>query len=403
MDAWLTTMLSVTMLCLLMLYEKGEHWQPSRKNIWGLLANRENVGWFLISALAFGAALFIKIPAILAALPLTLTPWLVFDGRRAVWWSAITAAVLGGGMGLASLVLLHPAGPQLLSRSGDFLLPVSQIVAGGWRETLPSGDTYLGYFWQYLTPGIMILSLVPLFFQRTRRVGIILLLQFLLFFTPIWILGRVVYPRYLFPAAIWLTLSAVLGLVTLVHWGKSRRRSLAQKVLAGVLLISCVLILSIQSLQFVLPSWVNPNTIPFNTPDAMQYLQTWSSGHGINETYVLISEWARAHPGEELVVATEGRFGTLPDALLLKNFNNSLPNVRIEASEVVEMYAYPKTISPYVGQNTTVWLVVNSSRLYWELPPERLLAQFCRPKVDDCLQVWDITEQARLAVNAASQ
>ncbi len=403
MDAWLTTMLSVTMLSLLMLYEKGKDWQPSRKTMQKLFADFECVGWFLLSALAFGAALFIKIPAILAALPLVLTPWLVFDAKRAVWWSAITALALGGGLGLAGLVLLHPTGPQLFSRSGDFLLPVSQIIAGGWRETLPSGDTYLGYFWQYLTPGIMILSLVPLFFQRTRRVGTVLLLQFLLFFTPIWILGRVVYPRYLFPASLWLTLSAVLGLVTLVHWGKSERRSLVQRVSAGVLLISCVLVLGVQSLQFVLPSWVNPNTVPFNTPDSLQYHQTWSSGHGVDETYILIKEWAQTHPGEELVVATEGRFGTLPDALLLKNFNTPLPNVRIEASEVVEIYAYPKTISQFVGQNTTVWLVVNSSRLYWELPEGQLIAQFCRPKVDDCLQVWDITEQALLAVNAASQ
>lgn len=403
MDAWLTTMISATLLALLHLYEKGEAWKPTLGSLEKLAKTPGVVTWFLLSAVLFGLALFTKVPAILAAPPLVLTPWLVFDARRAVWWSIITGATLATGLGLVSLILLHPTGPQLFARSGDFLLPLGEVLAGRWRETLPSGDTYIGYFWRYLTPGIMILSLVPLLFDRTRRQGIVLLLQFFLFFAPIWVLGRVVFPRYLFPASIWVTLAATLGLVRLVHWGRATNREPWQKFSAGVLLTGSVLILCLHSLLFALPAWVNANAIPFNEPDSWQYQSTWSSGHGITETYDLIAQWSAAHPNARLVVATEGRFGTLPDALLLANYNYSLPNVRIESSEATEVFTYPKVISQFVDESTVVWLVVNSNRLFWQLPQEQKVAEFCRPVGGVCLQVWNITPQAQQEKNTTSQ
>lgn len=376
MDAWLTTLISATTLSLLTLYENKEK------------------KWFVISAVLFGLAMFTKIPAILAAPALVLTPFLVMRFKAAVRWSGITALILGAGVVLAGLVLLHPAGHQLFSRGGDFLHPISDILAGKWRETIPNGSMYLGYFWQYLTPGIMILALVPLLFERTRRLGIVFLLQFLLFVGPIWLMGKYVYPRYLFPASIWLTLAATLGLVTLVYWGRSAKREAWQKLFAGVLLTGTVLVLCLNSLQFMLPAWTNPDKLPLVQRDINQYLGEWSSGHGTQETYQLMRAWSRLHPEGELLVVTEGMFGTLPDSLILYNYNRPLPNVRIEGAEIIEFRQVPPRLYDLIQQKnySDAWLVVNKSRLFMELPSDQLLGEYCRPAATDCLQVWDISD-----------
>lgn len=388
MDAWLTALISLTMLCLLSVYEVEKEKKPFF--VRQLLKN----SWAWLSAIAFGLAILIKVPAILAAPALVLTPWLVLrDWRRATTWSIITAVILGVGLALSSLVVLHPAGPQLFSRSSDFLLPIGEVLGGAWRGTVPSLPTYVEYFIAYLSPGVILLALVPLLFAKYRRVGLVLWVQFAFFFTPIWILGRVVYPRYLFPASLWLTLAAALGMVVLVHWSRAAQRAIWQKILGGLAAAGAMLLLCLNSLQFVLPAWIQADAIPFLKPDVAQYQSEWSSGHGTREIYGLMHDWSVEHPEQELLVATEGRFGTLPDALLLYNFNYPLPNVRIEGAEIAEVHRVPLRIQEITREKqfNSVWLVVNSNRLFMSLPPETLLAEYCRPVGDNCLQLWDIT------------
>lgn len=389
MDAWLTAMISFTMLSLLFVYET--HTERKLFSVRQLIQN----SWVWVSAITFGLAVLIKIPAVLAGPALVVTPWLVVrDWRRAGMWSVLTVGIVGAGLALSSLVLLHPAGPQLFSRSGDFLLPVGEVLRGAWRGTLPSLPTYLGYFIAYLSPAVVLLALVPFLFAKHRRTAGVLWIQFVLFLMPIWMLGRVVYPRYLFPASLWLTLAAAFGMVVLVNWSRAAQRTVWQKVLGGGVAAGALLLLCLNSLQFVLPAWTNADAIPFLKPDVAQYQSEWSSGHGTREVYTLLRNWSAGNPEQELLVATEGRFGTLPDALLLYNFNKPLPNVRIEGAEVVEVYQVPVRIKQLSVEKrfNKVWLVINSNRLFMTLPAETRIAEYCRPVGSTCLQVWDITQ-----------
>lgn len=378
MDGWMTVWLSVATFAVL--------------KVSATVEIRHRVLWLSLGGLAIWAGMMTKVPFILTLPALFLLP-LRLDATSAVYlrsYKNVGIQMLIG-LGLFSLLLFSPIFPQLLTRGGDFLLPISAVLSGHWQETLPSVPTYLGYFFNYVGWGVILLAIISLVLPGKRRIGLILGCSFLLFSLPIWLLGRVVYPRYLFPTMLYVTLMAGLGAGTLWQWSnqavQTKRRQFAIRTL--VLLLALHMILT--SMKFVLPSWTEPDKIPFVSADQSQYLTTWSSGHGLVQSMSYFESIQPSADGGKLLVATEGNFGSLPDGLLLYNFNRPLTNVWIEGIgypvDTITPEFYAK-IQPY----DRVVLVVNSDRLRWQLDQQDLLKQFCRPHAGSCLQIWDITE-----------
>ena len=140
------------------------------------------------------------------------------------------------------------------------------------------------------------------------------------------------------------------------------------------------------SFLFIKNAYFHPDQLQLSKADRTQYLEEWSSGHGIIETVQLIETLAKT---KRVAVATEGHFGTLPDGILLNLHNQNVNNIYVEG------IGQPiKNIPDYFWQKAETFdvklLVVNSHRLQMTLPEKNLLLSFCRPNQAPCLQVWQI-------------
>lgn len=162
-----------------------------------------------------------------------------------------------------------------------------------------------------------------------------------------------------------------------------------QKELKRRLLWSLVAVLVVANLmgpvtQNLYYAWFDTDHLPLVAGDKVQYLNEWSSGHGIKETTQLILAQAKT---SRVAVATEGYFGTLPDGILMYLHNRDVLNIKVEGigQPVREI---PSEFLDSANEFDQVWLVVNSHRNFLKLDPSQLLAQYCRPDPAICLEVW---------------
>ncbi len=347
--------------------------------------------WIGFSGLLFGLAMLTKITAILF-LPVFgifgfLSPKLSFKHRLPLWVGIGISSMIG--LAVFGLLKLHPAFGQLFSRGSDFLYPWKDVLFNNlWRSTLPNVPSYITYFAAYLGTPLLFLVLAGLFSPSRKHTHHVLFWSAIAFMLPMVVLGRVVFPRYLFPATLFFTLSASLVVEECVDRWIYKRNVLWQKF---ILALALVLLLSnavASSALFMFTATTNPNAIPFVAADKSQYLTEWSSGHGIPETVAFIQEEAKH---QTVAVATEGFFGTLPDGINIYLHRRDVSNLYVDG------IGQPVGGIPDVFRNRAkdfdkTYLVVNSHRLKMKLAPDKLIKQYCRPYRAPCLQVWDVTD-----------
>jgi 4-amino-4-deoxy-L-arabinose transferase-like glycosyltransferase len=362
-----------------------------------------SVFWAGLSGLCFGLALWSKIPALLfiPALPLYV---FTFTGNknqpnRYLYRLSLVSGTVILGLAIFGLLKLNPAFGQLFRRGNDFLFPWQEVLLQGkWTQTIQNIPSYLKYFAAYFTWPLLLAVVAGLFANKNQRVFFVLFLSAAFFVGPIALLGRVVYPRYLFPAVVYLTAAAVLSFQHFHDRFFFAQKNLAKKMffaVGGTLLLAQPLALSG---LFIYYSLFAPNQTPFVPADQEQYLYEWSSGHGIKE----VVGWLKAESTQEsLAVATEGSFGTLPDGILMYLHRTDVSNLYVEG------IGYPVTnLSPKyrarAGEFDRQLLVVNSHRLQIPRDQFELVAEFCRPDQAPCLQLWDIS-QAKDLLNPVSE
>lgn len=378
MDGWLTAWLSLSFWSALKIADSSP---------------KDRVRWILFSGVTYGLALWTKLPALFFGPVFLVVPFfrkeqdLQLHRLIRLWWPYLMSA--GVGLVVFASLRLVPGFGQLFSRGQDFSYTFSEVLAGRWTESLANIVRFVGYFGSYLTWPILVLTFAGLFSARERkRVGL-LILSALLFLAPFIVLGKVVHPRYLLPAALFLTLAAVVSLESLVD---RCRTAIQHGHMAWVGIAILIALLTGQvftyAVLFMSTFIFTPDNTPFVAADRQQYLEEWSSGHGIIQTVALIDQLTADH---SVAVATEGRFGTLPDGLLLYFHGQDVSNLYIEGIGQYPVKSLPDFFVERAKNFDQALLVVNSHRMEISLPPTQLIAQFCRPHNAPCLQVWDIT------------
>jgi hypothetical protein len=142
------------------------------------------------------------------------------------------------------------------------------------------------------------------------------------------------------------------------------------------------------SSMFLAALTLQPNVTHFVRPDRIQYLEEWSSGHGLYETVQFIREEMKT---KKIAVATEGRFGSLPDGLLLYFHGQDVENLYIEGTGQYPVKTLPEFFTKRAKEFDRSLLVVNSHRMELPIDAQYKVAEYCRPNGAPCLQVWDIT------------
>jgi hypothetical protein len=334
-------------------------------------------------------SLMTKTPAILAFPGLVLLS-VYFDPKH--WMKII---LVGGSLALGVVLFLLmravPGFGQLFSRGSDFLWPLGELLRGAWRQTLPNILSYLSYFVVYMGPATVLLLLSGLFGRHkhsatTHR----LFWAGWLFIVPIWLMGKVVFARYFLPVMVFWTPALALSLERILEQ-LSATKNLQKRVGMSLLLALLVGSIAIQWATFMFLAWWSPNQLPLTESDKQQYLMEWSSGHGIAP----LTEWLETESKTRTIaVATEGRFGTLPDGLLLNFYRRNVGNLYIEGIGY-PVQALPISFIERAEIFSQVLLVVNSHRQEMGLQKQQLLFEYCRPYGAPCLQVYDITSVLR--------
>lgn len=331
--------------------------------------------------LFFGLAILTKIPALLL-FPAFIFFALIQKQKDITKWSKLAfflSISIISGLGLFLLLKLHPAFSQLFTRGGDFLFSWQEILLKGrWQETTPSIPNYINYFGHYLTWPILFLSVLGIFLKPNRKT-VLLHLSWLSFALPIFIMGKVVFARYLFPVSPFITLAAAVSINQLMQL-----KPIVKKIVFIVLVLAFI-----QSASFISALQLNPEAIPFVPSDRHQYLTEWSAGYGVKETVEIIQEIAL---NQKVFVLSEGYFGTLPDGLLMYLHRQNVDNVFIQP---VGQPVHGNRLTEYsdkAQEYDLVLLVANSHRLTIDLEEQDLIYQNCRPFDAPCHQIWNVTE-----------
>lgn len=355
-------------------------------------AKKHPLWWVLVAGLAFGLALLTKIPALLFVPALLLAPFLIKPKKLPL----ATIASWGAGTVLVGLFVfltlkLHPAFGQLFTRGNDFLYSPSQLLAKGvWPVVFANLRNGWFALSSYLTWPVLLLPFAGLFQDRWRKKHALLLLSAVSFIAPVMLLGKTIYPRYLLPMALPLTVSAALVFEQFFRHTQRLFSKLFQLFSRTALLILGITFTVSVSLEFLLISWKNTDYLPFVPADRSQYVTEWSSGHGIKQTTDLLLAESQDHT---IAVATEGFYGSLPDGILMYLHNQDVSNILVEGIGQ-PVYAIPESFLQKAQNYEQVWLVVNAHREKMDLEKNHLnwlIESYCRPVGSPCLNVWDLT------------
>ena len=368
MDGLMTLFISLTILFVFKLKNNFLQEGKLKKNAW----------YSTLVGVCLGLAIWTKIPALLLIPSLYI---LLLIGQESLSSKAKQASWLSLsvllGLGIFLSLKLHPAFSQLFSRGNDFLFPWQEVILQGkWRETLPSWPNYLSYFVKYLTWPIMLLSVIGLFFKKNRTF-VLLHLAWLSYALPIFLLGRVVYPRYLFSVSIFFTLLAVLVMFRL-----EQIKSWFRYILTILFVFTAINSLSL--IYTLAGRFESGALVPI---DRVQYLTEWSAGFGVKETVELVQELAQE---QRVLVLSEGYFGTLPDGLLMYLHRQPVDNLFIQPIGW-PINAFKPEVAKQAKNYNQVLLVANSHRIQLDLADSLLIADYCRPFSAPCHQVWDVT------------
>ncbi len=336
----------------------------------------------LTSGLAFGLALLSKIPALffspvfvlIAMYPISHKRWKIeFDK---IFWIGLSGAI---GIALFLMLKLHPAFGQLFSRGNDFTYSIKDLLGGDWQNSLRNIPRFFSWLLFYLTPVVCLTPSFGLFVPPWRKKISLLLLSATIFIAPFAIFGRTVYPRYLLPSSIFLTVGSS---VLLGSWLEKQKGT----QLLTMVLIASSLIWSGYSMIATL--FFNDQT-PYVAIDVEQYQTEWSAGYGIKEAADFIE--SQAQKGR-VVVATEGYFGTLPDGILMNLHNQDVSNI-----EVFGIGQPIKTIPAEFLRKASdadfAYIMVNSHRMFVTDDRLQLVHQYKRPKAGPTFDIYQFQIQ----------
>jgi 4-amino-4-deoxy-L-arabinose transferase-like glycosyltransferase len=387
MDGMMTLWLSMAMGGVIKLAQSKDN---KMKKLVKLKFTKYDLSWILFTGVSFGLAMLTKLPAILFVPVLGLSTLFAEKLNFEKWFVASIKVGVGILIGLFLFVLLklHPAFGQLFSRGGDFLYPLSEVLNGAWRETIISIPNYFRYFIQYLTLPLMAMVLASLFSPIRKKDHHLLLFLGLLFLSPMMLMGKVVYPRYLMTASIFFTLSGVLAFE---HFTDHLNKNKSQLKKYGGFIILIIMFSNIVAASgvYVYQSIFDVSNTSFVSSDKEQYLYKWSSGHGIKEAVAEIEKMAES---EKVAVATEGYFGTLPDGILMYLHGRDVTNLYVDGIGY-PVKEVPEKFLERAKEFDRILLVVNSHRMELQgYENSDLLQEWCRPDNAPCLQLWELKE-----------
>lgn len=323
-----------------------------------------------------GFGLLTKSPAIFFILLLPTVSLIVVQNKvdlkkrigQAVVYVGIAATV---GMLISMILRLSPLYAVIAQRTDDFVFSPTHLFTNPLDPFLGRIPEVWGWLLGYLTVPLVLFAAIGLCMGILHR-RLYTIVFFLWFSIPLLLemaLAKGFTPRYfLFTIPPLIMLSALGFYWTLTHL-------LEQKKLLRYLIFLLLLVPA----QFVYLLITQPARAPIPQKERSGYLEDWTSGWGIYE----VSRYIRSLPtDQQILVGTEGRFGTLPDGLIA--YTRRTPNIRVEGmGQPVHVDRIAPQLKDWAqrGENHRAFLVANKSRMKIDQELDRLylIAEYEKP------------------------
>lgn len=307
-----------------------------------LTAKYKRLDLAMITGFFLGFMALTKSPALFIAILLP-TFYLIsnWKGSWRVFVSYFIAFVM------YNVLRLGPNFELLTSRTGDYILPLSHAWTNTFDPLIPHLKDFVVWLWTMGPVPLIVLTILGIYigFKKYIKETLVLLVWILF---PLFVqaeLGITFTARYVLFVMPYLFILA--GLTVFVWNGKIIKYILSFIFLSFIFLSS----------QFNYHLLTNPEKANLPRGERSGYLEEWTAGQGIKE----ISEYLKLNlpAGKQVVVGTEGYFGTLPDGLQL--YVNDLKNIVVVGVGVV-ITETPKSLTDSFAAGNKTYLVVNKSR-----------------------------------------
>lgn len=333
-----------------------------------LLAKFRRLDLSLILGMILGLAWLTKSPAIYFVI-LSLVTFLIFNYKKIrSFYLPIISAILS--FVIYNTLRLGPQFHMIAIRNRDYIWSFSEIIKHPFDPLKPHlGDT-LTIFNQYISLPILFFAIVGLFlflfYQKNRQI-ITLFLWFLFPLVSNCVFAKVFTARYI--------LFVIPSLIILLSIGLSVffKTNLGRLIFVLLILIPNIL-------------WIkNISLHPFETKlpsTEVGYLSGWTSGWGIKESSIYLKNKAQT---ANVIVGTEGSFGTLPDGLQI--YGDHVSQLTI-IGYGLGFTQIPEPLVNAKKAGDDVYLLINQSRLSLnsdQLDNLILVNKYSKPNEDNLL------------------
>ncbi len=340
-----------------------------------LAVSKQRLDFAMLTGFALGGAWLTKSPALFFTLMLPVfwlfAPWkkekkenLLVLGKT-IFFTLVAAAI---GYGFYNILRLGPNFHLISSRNMDYVYPVSHIFE---RPFDPLKTFIIASFKWYFVMGpisLLVLGVTGTISNIKKFWKIIAILLFW-FLVPLVIqceFAKTLTARYILYPLPYLMILAASFFVT--------KKNLFKKI--GFLF---VILFVVQSSIFVYNLITNPERANLPRVERSGYLEEWTAGQGIKETADYLINEEKNNPNEQIVIGTEGYFGTLPDGLQM--YLNDHPRI-VVIGVGLNFDKLPNSLYESKKAGNKTYLLANTSRYYGD-PEEKgltLIAEY--PKAE---------------------
>lgn len=310
----------------------------------------------MLTGFALGFAALTKSPAVFIAILLP-AAWILADWPRAIKGKLFLIVRLGTLLAVTFVIALfmyniQRLGPNfnmLTSRTGDYVFPISHLWENPKDPFIFHFHRNLEWLWIMGPVGVMVLGLLGVL-VNVKKYPKEMIYVFLCWLFPVSVqamFAKVFTARYVL-----FTVPFVFVLASSVFLIKNK----VVKIL-GVL---GLFIFVAQSSWFNYLLLTNPERADLPRGERSGYLEEWTAGTGIREVSEFLKEEHAKDSDTQIVVGTEGYFGTLPDGLQI--YMDKTPKVVILGIGLDITGVNSSLWESFEAGNKT-YVVINSSRL----------------------------------------
>lgn len=300
---------------------------------------------------AIGGGLLTKSPAMIFYLWATLAILFFLDLKKIranlrgkLIWGLLLTVVISQAM---YLILRLGVGFQMIgARNQDYVYTIKEVLSHPLSPLIGNLKTTANWLFLLFTPTVLILGVLGYLNSKTRRQYFLLILVSLIPLLFQASIAKVYTSRYILYAVLPLVPLAGLGL----HWLFIRK---------GVLIKSSVVLFLSVPIIFSFVYLIDPGAVPMPLDMRSGYFSEWTAGFGQKEVAQYLLEKEKDLPaGRQVVVFTEGTFGTLPDGLQI--YTEGHKNITIVGS-TPNIYEIPSGLLNTSKDNLRYY-VLNASR-----------------------------------------